>query len=107
MDEKRLASSEVAVVKAVIREGVIRPLSPLPDHWDEGQELEIEEARCLDRQGDLEQWSQDLDRLTAKIPQEDFESLEAALSEADRSAKEYVKRHLPHMLGKLEHDPSG
>jgi hypothetical protein len=94
MNGKRLASSEVAVVKAVIREGVIRPLSPLPEHWDEGQELEIEEANRQDRQEDLEQWSQEFDRLTAKIPQDDFERLEAALSEADLEAKEYVKRQM-------------
>jgi hypothetical protein len=82
------------MVKAILRHGAIEPVSPLPDDWSEGQELIIEEASVRDEgEGaeDWEGWVREMDELTSKIPPEEHERLEAALADADRRAKEYVR----------------
>ncbi len=43
---------------------------------------------------DLETWSREVGTLAAEILPEDLESLEAALAEADREAKAYVRRQM-------------
>jgi len=82
------------VVRAVLDEGVIRPLDTLPEHWASGQELVIAEAIAKPSLEDLDEWSREVEALAAEIPAEDFERLEAALMEADREAKAYVRRQM-------------
>ena len=80
------------MVRAILHDGVILPLSPLPADWSEGQELVIDEALPSVSPKELAAWSLEMDELTASIPEEDFERLEAALAEADKEAKELVRR---------------
>lgn len=80
------------MVKATLRAGVIQPESPLPDNWSEGQELIIEAAPPAP--DDLDAWSREIDEMASKIPPEDFERLQAALAEANREAKEFVRRQM-------------
>lgn len=82
------------MVRAILQGGVILPLSPLPSDWSEGQELVIDEASPSVSREELEAWSLEMDELTAGIPEEDFERLEAALAEADEKAKELVRRQM-------------
>lgn len=85
------------MVKAILRQGAIEPVSPLPDDWSEGQELVIEEASARGEREDAQEWGawiRDMDELTSKIPPEDFARLEANLADADQRAKEYVRRKM-------------
>jgi hypothetical protein len=82
------------MVRAVLDEGVIRPLETLPEHWADGQELVIQEATDRPSPEDLATWDREVEALAAGIPPEDFERLEAALAEADREAKESVRRQM-------------
>lgn len=47
-----------------------------------------------ERQRDLDAWSQDVEELARQIPADDFDRLDAALEEADRQAKEHVRRQM-------------
>lgn len=82
------------MVRAILRDGTIRPVSPLPEAWPEGQELVIEVAAPLPSVDDWDSWSREIDELAAKIPPEDFERVEIALADADKKAKEMVRRQM-------------
>ncbi|HYU33627.1 MAG TPA: hypothetical protein VEW48_15860 [Thermoanaerobaculia bacterium] len=81
------------MVKAVLHDGVIQPLSPLPDTWSEGQELLVQEAGPVGLE-DWDAWEQEIENLAANISPEDHLRVEAALAEADREAKEFVRRQM-------------
>lgn len=81
------------MVKAVFQKGVILPLSPLPAEWQEGQELLIQEFGS-DGPEDWDAWERELEALAAQISPEDHLRVEAALAEADREAKDLVRRQM-------------
>ena len=83
-----------SMVKAVLENGSIRLLSQLPRGWSDGQELVVIEAPCPDELRDLEEWSREIDELAAALPPEDFDRVDAALAEADREAKDLVRRQM-------------
>jgi hypothetical protein len=81
------------MVRAILRDGTISPISPLPDTWSEGQELVVESAP-LPTKEEWDSWSREIDELAAQIPLDDFERVELALAEADKKAKEMVRRQM-------------
>ena len=95
----------IRLFEAVYEDGVLKPLQDpgLPEHHHfavQVQELR-ENAKCLieivdghDDLDDLDAWSREIDELAAQIPQEDFDRLDVALEEADREAKEFVRRQM-------------
>ncbi|HEX2644479.1 MAG TPA: hypothetical protein VHU81_15895 [Thermoanaerobaculia bacterium] len=82
------------MIRAILQRGVILPLSPLPEHWVEGQELNVEEASAVATPAELEAWSREIDELSSGIPQEDFDRLESALAESGRAAKDWTRRRM-------------
>ncbi len=82
------------MIRATLQNSAIRPLSPVPGSWTEGQELVIEVAQVEDQHRDPEAWSGEIDELAAGIPAEDFDRIDAVLAEADKEAKEYVRRQM-------------
>lgn len=81
------------MVKAILHGGVIQPLSPLPEEWHEGQELVIQELNPAGPE-DWDTWEKEMQALAASISPEDHLRVEAALAEADREAKELVRRQM-------------
>lgn len=81
------------MVKAVFQKGVIQPLSPLPEEWQEGQELLIQEV-VPEGPADWDAWEREMEALAAQISPEDHLRVEAALAEADREAKDLVRRQM-------------
>jgi hypothetical protein len=79
--------------RAVLRNGLIYPVEPLPAEWAEGQELEVQEVQDGARSG-LEQWYRELEAMAAQNDEEDFARLEAALKEADDLAKEQMRKRM-------------
>ena len=65
-------------IKAIVRDGRIQPLEPLPPDWAEGQELVIEEPDSGETAAEIEQWAKELEDSTAKIPVEEHERLDRA-----------------------------
>jgi hypothetical protein len=82
------------MVRAILRDGTIRPVTPLPETWADGQELVVEAAAPPASADDWDAWSREIDELAAEIPPEDFERVELALAEADKKAKEMVRRQM-------------
>jgi len=83
------------MLKAVVSRGEIRPLEPLPADWQEGQPLRVEKAD--DGETPIEEIDRDfavLASLCAASEPADEEQLERALQEAQRQAKEQVRRHM-------------
>jgi hypothetical protein len=72
--------------RAILRDGLIYPIEPLPPEWADGRELWVKEARpkTLD---DLDKWAKELEALVAEIDPEDHKRIESAIAEADRQAK--------------------
>ena len=85
------------MIRAVVRNGVIEPLEPLPAGWDDGRELVVDEPAKESANGteEADHWSSDMDALTALLndPAE-WQEMEAALAEADREAKAVVRREM-------------
>ena len=81
------------MIRAVIKNGVIQPTEPLPDNWNEGRTVVVEE---LDETADmLEEWANDMNALTAELDDaEEWRQIDSALAEADRHAKSYVRQEM-------------
>jgi hypothetical protein len=82
-------------LKAVVRQGEIRALEPLPVDWQEGQTLRVEcaddddaPAAQIDRDFAL------LQSLCESSEPSDEEQLERALLEERGLAKEHMRRHM-------------
>jgi hypothetical protein len=83
------------MLKAIVSQGEIRPLEPLPADWHEGQTLRVEKideeetpAEGIDRDFAV------LATLCASSDPADEEQLERALEEAHRQAKEQIRRRM-------------
>ncbi|MGA2581915.1 MAG: hypothetical protein ABSG31_01455 [Tepidisphaeraceae bacterium] len=74
-------------IKAIIRDGRIQPLEPLPAGWTDGQELVIEEPDMAATEEQIEQWEKELDAGVAQIPIEEHNRFREALSEIERASK--------------------
>ncbi len=83
------------MVKAIMSDGEIRPIEPLPTDWREGQPLRIEKADDGDMP--LEEIDRDfaeLAKLCADSESANEDQLERALHEARHQSKEYVRRQM-------------
>lgn len=85
------------MVRAVLRNGLFHPLDPIPADWVPGQQLQVEEidAEPAIQSGDLDQWLRALDEATAQLDNsEEWTLIEQNLAEADRQAKNQVRREM-------------
>jgi hypothetical protein len=73
------------MLKAVLREGVIVPLEPLPPEWDEGAALEV--ARSDAPALDIDAWAESMNQLCADSAAEDEQAMRRAVEEHRRQAK--------------------
>ena len=85
------------MIRAVVQNGVIQPLEPLPPAWLDGREVVVEEAGAqMDvKSPENDNWYQDMAELTAELnDSREWDQIEATLAEADRQAKESVRREM-------------
>ena len=69
------------MIRAVYRDGSIRPIDPVPARWSEGKELEIEEAANSDSLAHIDRWVAELEGQISRLDDtEDWSQFEAALS---------------------------
>ena len=78
-------------IKAVLRNGVIQPLEPLPSEWNDGQELVVEEP-IAEGAAEIDNWFGELDAATAELPAEEHDRFRQALTELERESKDAVRR---------------
>jgi hypothetical protein len=84
------------MIRAVVKNGVIQPLEPLPADWKEGREVFVDDlAEEPSDSDEFDRWSEDMKTLTAELnnPQE-WQEIEAILAEADRQSKALVRREM-------------
>jgi hypothetical protein len=85
------------MIRAVVKNGVIQPLEPLPPDWEDGREVVVDDVAELTSNGaaDMDTWAEDMKALTAELndPQE-WNEIEATLAEADRQNKALVRREM-------------
>jgi hypothetical protein len=82
------------MIRAVVQNGLIRPLDPMPVDWIEGRVVLVEDAES-DTTDDLAAWYEELQLLgPAQYDPGEREQVRAALAEADAQAKELVRREM-------------
>ena len=82
------------MIRAVLKDGRIQPLDPIPEEWSDGKPLQVEEAEVTDSADDLEEWIKEVEALAAEVDPKDIERIDAAVTEADAIAKEQMRREL-------------
>ncbi|MGD0539954.1 MAG: hypothetical protein ABSB33_00415 [Tepidisphaeraceae bacterium] len=79
-------------IKAILRDGRIQPLEPLPPDWTDGQELVVEEPDLAGAKIQVDQWAKDLETATARLPAEEHDRFRRALGEIERESKDAIRR---------------
>jgi len=80
------------MLKAVLRQGVIVPVEPLPPEWEEGAALEVAKADAT--QGDIDAWAESMKELCADSTPADEEAMRRALEAQHHEAKAQVRREM-------------
>ena len=80
------------MLKAVLRQGVIVPLEPLPPEWEEGAALEV--AKAPAPPADIDAWAKTMNQLCADSSSKDEEIMYRAIEEHRRQAKAQVRREM-------------
>jgi len=79
-------------IKAILRNGLIQPVEPLPPDWTEGQELVVEDPEVAVAASEVEQWSREIEAAAAKLPAEEHDRFRRAMDDIERESKETVRR---------------
>jgi hypothetical protein len=85
------------MIRAVVNNGIIQPLEPLPTSWTNGRELIVDapEEASVCGSDDMDKWAIEMNALTANLndPSE-WQTIEAILAQADEAAKAQVRREM-------------
>lgn len=79
-------------IKAVLRDGRIQPLEPLPPAWMEGQELVVEEPAGVENALTIREWEQELEATSSQVPSAEHDRFRQALEAIEHESKESVRR---------------
>jgi hypothetical protein len=80
------------MLKAVLRQGVIVPLEPLPPEWEDGAALEVAKAHAPP--ADVDAWATSMSQLCADSTPDDEETMRHAIQEHRQRAKTQVRREM-------------
>jgi hypothetical protein len=82
------------MIRAIVENGQIRPLDPLPAEWNEGREVIVEAAESTTDE-ELAAWYRELQRLgPAEYDPGEWQNMQKVLDEADQQAKALVRREM-------------
>jgi hypothetical protein len=85
------------MIRAVVKNGVIQPLEPLPPDWADGREVLVNDVGEESSNGtaDVDHWTEEMNALTAELNvPEEWHAIAEALTEADRQNKALVRREM-------------
>ncbi len=85
------------IIRAVVKNGLLQPLEPLPEEWKEGRTLEIEgRLQPAEDMAEFERRWQEMESIIAQTPDdpEDDRRIEEAIAEHRRLSKQYVRRQM-------------
>ena len=80
--------------KAVLKNGVICPIEPLPPEWADGRELRVESADDDDESEGFDLWFAELQSLVAQNDPADLARVAQAIQTADEQAKAMVRKQM-------------
>jgi hypothetical protein len=80
------------MLKAVLRQGAIVPLEPLPPEWEEVAALEVAKSDAPSL--DIDAWAKSMNQLCADSPAEDEEAMRRAIEEHRQQAKAQTRREM-------------
>ena len=80
------------MLKAVLRNGAIIPLEPVPREWEDGATLEI--LNTAGTTVDEDAWPRLMEQLCADSPNEEEERMQAAIERHRHQAKVYARREM-------------
>ena len=81
------------MTRAVVKNGVIVPIDPLPEEWADGRELWVEEhIQSKNSNQPLDEWIREVEESAAQVDQRDWEEMQAVLDAMQKEAKEQVRR---------------
>lgn len=82
------------MIKAILQDGLIRPIEPLPPEWSNGRELWIEDAGVPEESPEaIDRWYrklQELDSQALDLP--DFDHFQEILHEVREKDREIARR---------------
>ena len=81
-------------IKAILHNGSIQPLEPLPPDWAEGKELLVDDPALAGTE-DIAAWARELDQATMELPADEHDRFREALSELEGQSKDVVRREVP------------
>ena len=76
------------MIRAVVRNGTIHPIEPMPSEWVDGREVVVEDAESPKLVEDIDRWYRELQADATAIEPADDLTLQEALSEVRRQAKQ-------------------
>ena len=82
------------MIRAVVENGLIRPLDPMPAGWVEGHRVVVEDCdpRPVD---DIDAWYRKLQEMgPAQYEPGEWENVQSFMAEADQQAKDLVRREM-------------
>ena len=82
------------MIHAIYKDGQIQPVDGIPDSWQDGKELIVQETGPSDDPAEITRWYEELQRLAAEVPDEDHDRVMAALEEQKRLGKELMRREM-------------
>lgn len=80
------------MIRAILKDGVIQPLDPLPSEWAEGQELAVGERDSLGNPDRVAEWEREVDQAASEIPIEEHDRFLTGLAEVERQSKESARQ---------------
>jgi hypothetical protein len=80
------------MIRAIVCDGKIHPVEPLPPSWEDGQPVEVQAAPS--EADEFDDAMREIKRLSQQIDDEDWQRMRTALEEADRQAKELVRKQM-------------
>jgi hypothetical protein len=80
------------MLKAVLREGTIVPLEPVPADWEEGAILEVDKTQAP--AFDIDAWASMMNQLCADSGAADEEVMRSAIEEQRQHAKAQMRRQM-------------
>jgi len=79
------------MIRAIYRDGAIRPLDEVPSTWLDGRELIVAECVGNELHETIEQWAAEMDA-AATLEDEDHDRFMKALEEVERESKVLGRR---------------
>lgn len=81
--------------RAVLKDGLIHPVEPLPAEWDDGTQLQVEKAAESGSDGmksRTDEWMDKVEALAASISPQDDDQLMASVAGIRKSEREAARR---------------